>query len=397
MGGILGGSSSSSQGTSQSSSEQRQALFYPTTTGIRESLIPFRAFNEQAIGGLQPFAMSGTDALSELRLMMGMEPIDPLLESRGNMESILRGINAPAGEISRVSDQLEYSLEDILRAGGQERPVGQALWSSGGAGYGAEHNTQYIRASMQQAMEGLQRVLDSDDPAIREQEYQNVLNRLNQTQLRIEGVKLGHVRSPLPGPAPSARDGFDPNEKPEGGTSTSGVPRENAKVADLIDLQQEVSQLLSTIQSKYTPGGGPQKLTQEQIAQKLQQDPGYQFRFQEGTEAVEKSAAARGGLYSGRAMKELERFGQDLASQQYQQTLANYGSMVGMGYPATQQISALQSGLAGPYMQALQDMTRQWNMSPWTAKSQSSSQQSSSSKSSPGIGGLLSGIGSFLF
>lgn len=49
----------------------------------------------------------------------------------------------------------------------------------------------------------------------------------------------------------------------------------------------------------------------------FQKDPGYDFRMGEGTKAVEASAAARGGLLSGRAAKELERFGQDYASGEY--------------------------------------------------------------------------------
>jgi len=46
-------------------------------------------------------------------------------------------------------------------------------------------------------------------------------------------------------------------------------------------------------------------------------DPGYAFRQAEGLKGIERSAAARGGLLSGAAMKGIERFGQDLASQEY--------------------------------------------------------------------------------
>lgn len=46
-------------------------------------------------------------------------------------------------------------------------------------------------------------------------------------------------------------------------------------------------------------------------------DPGYAFRQAEGQKAIERSAAARGGLMSGSALKGIERFGQDLASQEY--------------------------------------------------------------------------------
>lgn len=46
-------------------------------------------------------------------------------------------------------------------------------------------------------------------------------------------------------------------------------------------------------------------------------DPGYAFRMQEGLNAVESSAAARGGLLSGAAQKALQKYGQGLASQEY--------------------------------------------------------------------------------
>lgn len=50
----------------------------------------------------------------------------------------------------------------------------------------------------------------------------------------------------------------------------------------------------------------------------VNEDPGYQFRLQQGQEALEGGAAARGGLFSGQAGKELMQFGQQLGSQEYQ-------------------------------------------------------------------------------
>lgn len=46
-------------------------------------------------------------------------------------------------------------------------------------------------------------------------------------------------------------------------------------------------------------------------------DPGYAFRLSEGQKALERGTAARGGLGGGRYMKDLTRFGQDNASQEY--------------------------------------------------------------------------------
>ena len=51
--------------------------------------------------------------------------------------------------------------------------------------------------------------------------------------------------------------------------------------------------------------------------QQFEQDPGYAFRQAEGMRALERSAAARGNLLSGSTLKGIQRFGQDLASQEY--------------------------------------------------------------------------------
>jgi len=48
-----------------------------------------------------------------------------------------------------------------------------------------------------------------------------------------------------------------------------------------------------------------------------QADPGYAFRLAEGQKALERSAAARGGLISGGALKAASKYGQEMGSQEY--------------------------------------------------------------------------------
>lgn len=66
--------------------------------------------------------------------------------------------------------------------------------------------------------------------------------------------------------------------------------------------------------TNYTPFGMDQ----------FQADPGYGFRLKEGMRALEQSAAARGGLLSGNTGKALTRYGQDAASQEYQNAFNRY-------------------------------------------------------------------------
>jgi hypothetical protein len=49
----------------------------------------------------------------------------------------------------------------------------------------------------------------------------------------------------------------------------------------------------------------------------FQADPGYAFRLAEGQKALDRQAAARGGLISGGALKAATRYGQDMGSQEY--------------------------------------------------------------------------------
>jgi hypothetical protein len=64
--------------------------------------------------------------------------------------------------------------------------------------------------------------------------------------------------------------------------------------------------------------------TAEYGADKFTADPGYAFRMSEGMKALERSAAARGGLLSGSTLKATQRYGQDLASQEYQNAFNRY-------------------------------------------------------------------------
>jgi len=58
--------------------------------------------------------------------------------------------------------------------------------------------------------------------------------------------------------------------------------------------------------------------------EQFEQDPGYAFRQSEGMKALERSASARGNLLSGGTLKGIQRFGQDLASQEYGNAFNRY-------------------------------------------------------------------------
>lgn len=94
-------------------------------------------------------------------------------------------------------------------------------------------------------------------------------------------------------------------------------------------------------------------------------DPGYQFRLSEGLKAVDRQAAARGGLISGAALKASQRYGQDMASQEFTNafnryqlertnTLNPYQSMAGQGQSTANTLTNLGMNYAGQAGEAYQ-------------------------------------------
>lgn len=99
-----------------------------------------------------------------------------------------------------------------------------------------------------------------------------------------------------------------------------------------------------------------------------QNDPGFQFRLQQGQQALERSAAARGTVLGGGTAKALTRYGQDYGSneysnvynrslQQYQQgynefennqtnKFNRYASLAGLGQNAASQLGQFGQGAA---------------------------------------------------
>lgn len=111
---------------------------------------------------------------------------------------------------------------------------------------------------------------------------------------------------------------------------------------------------LVPLATEYTPFGMSQ----------FQADPGYGFRMSEGMKALERSAAARGGLLSGATLKGIQRFGQDLGSQEYQNAFNRYQteraarlqplqSLAGVGQTTAQQLGQAGQTMASNVGEAL--------------------------------------------
>jgi hypothetical protein len=105
---------------------------------------------------------------------------------------------------------------------------------------------------------------------------------------------------------------------------------------DTAPWREAGSNALKTLVSKIGAGAGD-----------YTKSPGYDFRLSEGNKALERSAAAKGNVLGGGTLKALTRYGQDYATQDYDNFLRRYyesltplQSLAGVGQSTASQTAA---------------------------------------------------------
>ena len=99
---------------------------------------------------------------------------------------------------------------------------------------------------------------------------------------------------------------------------------------------------LGQLNTAMAPGGS---LNKSFSMSDFTQDPGYQFRLQQGQQALDRAAASKGMNLSGAQLKATAAYGQNMGTQNYQQSLQNWNaqntnqfnrlsSMAGLGQQA---------------------------------------------------------------
>jgi hypothetical protein len=119
---------------------------------------------------------------------------------------------------------------------------------------------------------------------------------------------------------------------------------------------QDMNTWNAGMQSQANQGSG--SLLKDFTMEDFKVDPGYQFRENEGTQAVQRAAAAQGRRMAPQTMKELLRFNSDLASQEFgnafnrdtanKQRKYNFlAGTSGTGQTAATQLGQFGAGMAG--------------------------------------------------
>lgn len=136
---------------------------------------------------------------------------------------------------------------------------------------------------------------------------------------------------------------------------------------DIEEIQKMLAKQSGRAQSLYTPytQAGEQALQNMQAPslEALQADPGYQFRLQQGQQALERSLAAQGLGQSGAALKAAQQYGQGLADQTYNDYFARQGQLANYGYGATSGLGSLYTNMGNTMAAAeLERMNQRNNM-----------------------------------
>lgn len=131
--------------------------------------------------------------------------------------------------------------------------------------------------------------------------------------------------------------------------AASAAEAQKKSAQDAMDLQNQTYQQQRADQAPWLQAGQTSLADMLRMthggydASVMANDPGFQFRMAQGQQALERSAAARGGLNSGGMMKSLTRYGQGVASDEFQNRFGRLAQLAGLGQSATQNIGGIGS------------------------------------------------------
>ena len=107
------------------------------------------------------------------------------------------------------------------------------------------------------------------------------------------------------------------------------------------------------------PGGRFASTTPFDFKYDQNTDPGTAFRLSEGVKALDRSAASRGGLLSGATLRGIQRYGQDLGSQEFQNAFNRYTTGFNANTGERNQLYNRYAGVAGTGQNAVGSVTAQ--------------------------------------
>ena len=166
----------------------------------------------------------------------------------------------------------------------------------------------------------------------------------------VGGAVIGGIAT-----SSAAGDAADAQIQSTNASNQTQLEMFNQNRADLEPWRNAGKTALDQMTSGTAPGGD---FARSFTLADFNADPGYAFRRQQGQDALEHSAAARGGLLSGGTGKALQRYGQDFASTEFSnaynrfnndrtQRFNRLASIAGLGQTATRDVAQMGTDVAG--------------------------------------------------
>lgn len=210
--------------------------------------------------------------------------------------------------------------------------------------------------------------LASEEAGITQQDiYQYIAQNSSSENANSSGQTFGNMiytgvgQNVLPTDSSSGDTGYGQVSGPEGwldseaNTTPLGSIITQTLAQKQLDNPNSISNLVygvdqqayQTQMNQYTPAEnyyqqysaeGP--LSSTQIANNIENLPGYQAQLQQGTQEINADAAAKGYLGSGQMLKELDQFGQNTFSQFYGNTLSQLAGLAGAGQSAATSLAS---------------------------------------------------------
>lgn len=302
-----------------------------------------------ALSTLQPSSQAGSAALNEMMRFMGLDPIQATANI-GTQLAAIPGIG-DTSQIQVLIDQannekdptIRAQLKDQLTSALQNAPINDP--------------TQADIA----ALGGMPTYA-----------YAGVKNAYGPNDKDAKGNSLNGKPIVDAGPQPTSRqlapDGSQQMEVDEGARQDM-INQANSTYQDqLYDWKAQVARTTAADQARVQAAQSSRNLlaeqfnndytanydaayTGDQVAQKLQATPGYDFTLKQGSQSVERAGAAAGMLGSGNTLAALQNYGQGLAMQYFNTHMQNLASIAGIGESATNNIATAQENLGGSLAQ----------------------------------------------
>jgi hypothetical protein len=237
---------------------------------------------------------------------------DEILIRKGLSEDIEREVRA-------------HEAEHIER--GEEGPFLDALLGAGasilGGVLGSKSSSKAAKAQERAAQESIAFQRESRDMALAYQKpYRDASYRATAALMDLTGLDRGPPSGRVGIPTPVK---YAPDVERLLQSSGGGV------YGNLI--RGAVGSRYSTAESSRSGADAPNLGDYSEY--RFEADPGYEFRLGEGMKALERGAAARGGLLSGGFARKALRVAQDYASNEYQNVYNRIASIAGFGQIAT--------------------------------------------------------------